>query len=527
MANERAWWQDAVIYQVVIRSFQDTDGDGIGDLRGLIQRLDYVQALGAGAIWLTPIYPSPWLDGGYDISDFCGIHPRLGTLETFEELVAESRQRGLRLILDWVPNHTSDQHPWFVAARSRRDDPKRNWYVWADPKPDGSPPSNWLSVFGGSAWTLDERTGQYYYHAFLPEQADLNWRSPEIRQAMHETIRCWLARGVGGLRIDAMDMLLEHERLPDNPPNPNFDPSGPADAAVIQQFTRDQPELHAIIAGFRRVAEEFPGTVLLGEAYMSAERLVTYYGTSEQPELHLPLNPLLLRESWQAECLARTINGYLAKLPPHAWPSWSLGNHDMNRLSGRARGKQKRNAALLLLTLRGTPTIYYGDEIGMHDVEVPPELGEDPQGRRQPHRNRDVARTPMQWSDEPQAGFSTGEPYLPVAPDYRKINVAASERDPQSLLYVYRQLTRLRTSDPTLRFGDQSPLEHHGPVLSYRRSTADRGLLVFLNLKPEPSTLDISQRARIVFSTDTQRQLDSVSSPLELRSDEGVILELQ
>lgn len=529
MTDELAWWQRGVIYQVFVRSFQDSNGDGIGDLPGLTSRLDYIRDLGAGAVWLSPIYPSPWLDAGYDVLDFENVEPRFGTMADLDRLIAAAEKRGIRIILDWVPNHTSDRHPWFQEARSGRDHPRRNWFIWADPATGGGPPNNWLSVFGGSAWQREPVSGQYYYHAFLPQQPDLNWQNPEVREAMYGNLAFWLARGVAGLRIDALDMLLEDPELPDNPPNPDFDPEGPPDTAVVQKFTRNQPELHAIVAELRRRADVFPNRVLLGETYMGAKQLAQYYGTPERPELHLPLNPLFLRQRWDADEMTCVINEYLEAIPSHGWPTWSLGNHDMNRVAGRATGDQLRVAAMLLLTLRGTPTVYYGDEIGMHDVPVPPERMEDPQGLRQPHRSRDVARSAMQWDDSRHAGFSTGEPSVVVAADYRAINVAGQQQEARSLLSLYRRLIALRQSERELAAGLQSPVMRQAPTIAYLRKVPNQRLLIVLNLAGDAYSFDFTgnaSRGQVLLRTTMQGEGAECPGQVQLQGNEGVILRL-
>ena len=530
MIQEMQWWQRAVIYQVWMRSFFDADGDGIGDLPGLISKLDYVRTLGAGVIWLSPIFPSPWADAGYDVSDFRGIHPRLGTLQDFDCLIDEAHRHGIRIVLDWPLNHTSDEHPWFEDARSSRDSRYRNWYIWANPKPDGSPPNNWLSVFGGSAWTFDEKTGQHYFHAFLAQQPDLNWRNPEVPTAMHDAMRFWLARGVDGFRVDAVDMLLKDPDFPDNPPNPDFDPSGPLDAAVFPVYNRNQPGVHEHIAAFRRVCGEFGDRVLLGEIYTSPEQIVRYYGTPALPELHLPLNPQLLTQRWDAKNIARGIQRYVDAVSPYGWPNWTWSNHDFHRLTSRAGADRLRVAAMLLLTLRGTPLIYYGEEIGMRDVEIPQELAEDPQGKTQPTRNRDVCRTPMQWNDGPNAGFTPGTPFFPIGADYRQINVASHQRDARSLWALYRRLIALRKAEPALTQGLQTQVVCRTPLLFFRRELSHRRLVVVLNMADDDRSFDFSDigpKVRLLLSTFLDREDELLENEVPLRGNEGLILALE
>lgn len=347
---------------------------------------------------------------------------------------------------------------------------------------------------------------------------------------MHDAMRFWLVRGVDGFRVDAADMLLENPRLPDNPPDPNFDPDGPLDGAVFQVHNRSQPGVHEHVAALRHMCGEFDDRVLLGEVYTSPENLASYYGTLAQPELHLPLNPLLLSQRWHAEEIANAIARYLGVVSSHGWPTWAWSNHDFRRLSGRAKTDQLRVAAMLLLTLRGTPFVYYGEEIGMHDVEVPPERAEDPQGRTQPTRNRDVARTPMQWNDGPNAGFTTGTTYLPVADDYRQINVASQARDPRSLLAVYRRLIALRKAEPALTDGLQTQVIRRGLLVSFRRELPHRRLLVILNMAGDNLSFDFSEvgpTARLLLSTFLDRENESCEHEVRLRGNEGVILALE
>jgi alpha-glucosidase len=409
-----------VIYQVYPRSFQDSNGDGVGDLPGILARLDHLMALGVDAIWISPIYPSPMADFGYDVADYTGIDPAFGTLADFDRLIAATHARGLRVILDYVPNHSSDRHPWFVESRASRSNARRDWYIWRDPAPDGGPPNNWLSEFGGPAWTLDKATGQYWYHAYLPEQSDLNWRNPRVREAMLEVLRFWLDRGVDGFRVDAIHHLFEDERLRDNPLNPGWRPGQSPARRVIRAHTMDQPEMQEAVAAMRRIADSYPGQrVLIGEAYLSIDRLMAYYGVG-LAGFQLPFNFHLLSTPWEAGAIATLIERYEAALPQGAWPNWVLGNHDRSRLASRLGPAQARVAAMLLLTLRGTPTIYQSEEIGMTDVPIPPEPVQDPWEWRVPGLGlgRDPVRTPMQWDAGTGAGFtSAAEPWLPLAED--------------------------------------------------------------------------------------------------------------
>ncbi|HYH21721.1 MAG TPA: alpha-amylase family glycosyl hydrolase [Azospirillum sp.] len=527
MADSFAWWQRGVIYQVYPRSFQDTDGDGVGDLRGIQARLDHLVDLGVDAVWISPIFPSPMADFGYDVSDHTGVDPAFGTLADVDALVAAAHGRGLKVILDYVPNHTSDRHPWFVESRASRDNPRRDWYIWRDPKPGGGPPTNWLSEFGGSAWEWDGATGQYYYHAYLKEQPDLNWRNPEVRAAMLDVLRFWFERGVDGFRVDAIHQLIEDEHLRDNPPNPDWRPGMPPARSVSRIHTMDQPEVHEAIAAMRRVAGEYgPDRLMIGEAYLPIDRLMGYYG-ADLTGFHLPFNFHLISTRWNAEAVAALIGRYEAALPPGGWPNWVLGNHDRPRVASRIGPAQARVAAMLLLTLRGTPTLYQGEEIGMTDVPIPPELVQDPWERNVPGLGlgRDPVRTPMPWDTGPNAGFTAGEPWLPLGADHRTRNVAVQAADPRSMLALHRALIALRRAEPALSVGSYTLLEATDDVLVYERRHAGRGIRVALNLgsRPQPA-VGTPVPGRILLSTHLDHTGESVDGAVLLRADEGLVI---
>jgi alpha-glucosidase len=522
------WWQVGVVYQVYPRSLQDSNGDGIGDLRGIIDRLDHFVWLGVDAIWISPIFRSPMADFGYDISDYRDVDPTFGTLADLDLLVAEAHRRGLRVLLDYVPNHTSIEHAWFRESRSSRDNPRRDWYVWADPKPDGSPPNNWLSIFGGSAWQFDRATGQYYLHLFLKEQPDLNWRNPLVRAEMYDTLRFWLDRGIDGFRIDVLWLLIKDDQLRDNPPNPAFLGAGGGFAydALLPEFTSDRPEMHDVVAEMRAVLDEYDERVMIAEIYLPTERLVTYYGSADRPEAHLPFNFQLVLSQWKAPVVGKALREYEAALPDHGWPNWVLGNHDQPRIATRAGRDQAAVAAMLLVTVRGTPTIYYGDEIGMSDVDIPEELRLDPARFEGPTSGgRDAQRTPMRWDGSANGGFTTGEPWLPIGDDVERINVAVQSTDEQSLLSLYRRLLELRRDEPALRSGSWAEMLVTDEVLVYERVTADRRLVVALNFSatPQQVTLDLTG-GRVLLSTDRSRDGEEVGSPLDLRPNEGLVL---
>jgi len=528
-AGIESWWQRGVIYQIYPRSFQDASGDGIGDLSGLVERLDYLVWLGIDAIWISPIFPSPMADFGYDISDYRDIDPRFGTLAEFDHLLAEAHRRGLRVLLDFVPNHTSDRHPWFVEARASRDNPKRDMYIWRDPAPDGGPPNNWPSNFGGSGWQWDEATKQYYYHAFLKEQPDLNWRNPEVRREMYDVLRFWLDRGVDGFRVDVIWHLIKDDRFRDNPTNPDWTPDMPPHHKVLPIYSADRPEVHEVVAEMRGILEEYGrDRLLIGEIYLPIARLITYYGR-ELRGAHLPFNFHLIETEWNARHLQRQIEEYEAALPEGGWPNWVLSNHDKPRIAARVGRQQARVAAMMLLTLRGTPTIYYGDEIGMTDVEIPPDRVEDPFERRVPGQGfgRDPQRTPMQWSGDPNAGFSSVSPWLPVAPDAARFNVETERGDPGSMLSLYRRLLALRRDSDALTIGRYTTVHASGDVLAYMREAEDERYLVVLNLGPAPAEIMVPGPCRIALATGSDRADEHLEEKLHLDGDEGVLIEMQ
>lgn len=508
----------------------DSNGDGIGDLRGITSRLDYLEWLGIDAVWISPIYPSPMADFGYDVSDYTAIHPMFGTMDDFDRLLEEVHSRGMKLILDFVPNHTSDQHPWFIESSSSRDDPKRDWYLWRDPKPNGEPPNNWLSVFGGSAWEWDEKTGQYYYHAFLKEQPDLNWRNPEVQEAMLDNMRYWFARGVDGFRVDVMWHMIKDRLFRDNPINPDYVEGESPYHRVIPAYSTDQPEVHDIVAMMRRVAEEYHERLIIGEIYLPIHVLVSYYG-EDGSGAHLPFNFQLVVLPWDAEEIDAAINEYEASLPSGGWPNWVLGNHDKSRIASRVGREQARVAAMLLLTLRGTPTMYYGDEIGMRDVEIPPDRVQDPAELNVPGLGlgRDPERTPMQWDSSENAGFTTGEPWLPIADDYREVNVETQIADPSSMLSLYKQLIEIRRREPALAVGIYLPYEVNEHVIAFIRQSEESGrrFLVVLNLSHETQTVPLGDdmAGRIILNTHLDREED-VAGEFVLREDEGVLVAL-
>jgi alpha-glucosidase len=526
------WWQTSVIYQIYPRSFQDTNGDGVGDMKGIEQRLDYLVDLGVDAIWISPIYPSPMADFGYDVADYRNVDPLFGTLADFDDLLAMAHDHGLRVLLDLVPNHTSVQHPWFIESRASRDNPKRDWYIWRDPVRGGGPPNNWISDFGGSAWEWDQTTSQYYYHAFLKEQPDLNWRNQDVRTAMYEMIRFWLDRGVDGFRIDVLWHMVKAADFPDNPLNNAWRPSMGEMHRVLQLHSTDQPEVHEIAAEMRAIADGYATAgrgerVLIGEIYLPLDRLVRYYG-QDRRGVHLPANFQLINAPWEARALATLIANYEAALPADAWPNWVLGNHDRPRVATRLGPAQARVAAMLLLTLRGTPTLYNGDELGLTDVTVPPDLVQDPRELREPGLGlgRDPVRSPMPWDGSSGAGFSTVAPWLPLNCDWPVCNVGCQIDDASSILTLHRRLLAARRTHSALSAGDFRLLDAVGNVLAYERWHDPERLIVALNLGVSTQRLILPELARgfrpLLSTVD-----DAVSigcGALSLRADEGVIL---
>jgi alpha-glucosidase len=521
------WWREAVVYENHLPSLRDGNGDGIGDLEGLIESLDYLGAtLGVDAIWIGPCYRSPLLDQGFDITDFTDIEPTFGDLATFDRLVEEAHRRGLRIIVDYIPNHTSDQHPWFLASRSSREDPKRDWYVWADPAPDGGPPNNWTAEIGGSTWELDEATGQYYLHTHLREQPDLNWRNPEVRAAMLDVLRFWLARGADGIRIDVAHVLMKDPELRDNPPSPPgqtnpFELQHPDFFGQLHVNDRRHPDVHDVLAEIRGVLDEF-GAVAIGEIEaMEWDAWAEYYGG-----VHLPFAFRLIETPWRADALRQVVHELEAALPDGAWPVLALGNHDRSRLASRIGRAQARVAAMLLLTLRGTPVWLYGDELGMVDVPVPRERQRDHFGLTSGGVSHDPARTPMPWSGGRNAGFSTADEsalWLPLSPEHATLNVEAQLGDPTSMLALCRALLALRRASAALRIGSyaEHPAGDEG-CLVYAREASGERMLVALNLTG--AARRVAASGEIVLSTALDRAGERIAGELALRPDEGVVV---
>jgi glycosidase len=496
---DRVWWKHGVVYQIYPRSFQDANGDGVGDLEGIRRRLDHLAWLGVDAIWISPFYPSPMADFGYDVADYCGVDPLFGGLADFDRLLAEAHRSGIRVVVDWVPNHSSDRHPWFVESRGSRASPKRDWYVWRDPRPDGSPPNNWYAAFGGPAWELDPATGQYYLHSFLAEQPDLNWRNPELVRAMHDTLRFWLDRGVDGFRTDVGHRIQKDPLLRDNPPNPDV-PEAFRQGFLGQLHLHDEnhPDVHPTYREIRRLLDSYGERMMVGEIYLfDPAEVAKYLGRGD--ELHLAFNFSFLRAPWDAAAFRREVERFEGLCPPEGWPTWTLSNHDVPRHATRygdpkLGDARARLAALMLLTLRGTPFLYYGEEIGMRNVPVPVERMQDPLARTlHPNLCRDGERSPMCWEAGPGAGFTSGDPWLPAGPQPPGTDVASQRADRSSLLWLYRDLLALRRASPALHAGSYRSREAPEGVLAYERRAGGEAARVALNFGDAACRVDLGE----------------------------------
>lgn len=565
MANLK-WWQTAVFYQIYPRSFADGNGDGIGDFSGIIEKLDYLKSLGIDALWISPHFPSPQFDCGYDISDYVNVEPQYGNLEQFKHFLEEAHQRGIRVVLDLVLNHTSDKHQWFIDSASSRDNPKRDWYVWRDGK-DGAPPNNWYSTFGGSAWEYDEKTDAYYYHFFFKQQPDLNWRNPEVKQAMFDAVRFWLDMGVDGYRLDAIGTIYEDEDIPDHAAGITQEElialsydrrTSPEEREKIApiweemfRYQHDRPGVHELMQELRAVIDEYEDRVLVGETDD-----ISFYGSGED-ELHLVFNfPLMHTRLLNPAWVRANQTERLALLPQLAWPCNTLGNHDSPRMYNRFGDGEHDDAIarqnlVLLLALKGTPFLYNGEEIGMTDYRdlrmdqfrdllayyfagMAKRFGGLPDDEILKIANetsRDKNRTPTQWANLPNAGFSPEgvETWLPVNPNYASgVNVADQENDPNSLLHFYRSVIAMRKANPALAEGAYQPLEDENEnVLCFVRTSANQRCLAVFNMTAQPQTLALDlpvERVEVLFSTHPRPE--AVLEALELQPFESLILEV-
>ena len=521
------WWRTAVLYQVYPRSFADSDADGVGDIPGIVDHLDHLQWLGIDGIWLSPVTVSPNADWGYDVADYCAVEPDLGTMADVDRLLDGAAERGIRVLMDLVPNHTSDRHPWFVEARSSPEAARRDWYVWADPAPDGSPPNNWVSSFGGPAWTLDPDSGQFYLHNHLPEQPDLNWWNDDVRHAFDAVMAFWFDRGVAGLRIDVCNIIVKDAQLRDNPPATEDDDF---EAQLFGQrpvFNGNRPEVHDVIRRWRTLADGYdPPRVLIGETPVKVDALARYYGDGAD-ELHLAFNFPFISAPFDAGVLRGIVEETEALLPPGAWPAWTGSNHDMSRLASRwAEGHDDRirAALLMLLCLRGTPVLYQGDEIGLGDVAVDHEDMRDPLGVLYwpAYAGRDAMRTPMPWRPGPGGGFTKPgtRPWLPLG-DTGGRNVEEQRSDPASILTFVRDVITLRRRTPDLQLGAYRSLATPDGVWAWRRGHA---VVVALNLTDHDAVVD-DVAGRVLVATDRRRDGETLSGPLRLRPWEGLVIE--
>ncbi|HZE87675.1 MAG TPA: alpha-amylase family glycosyl hydrolase [Methylomirabilota bacterium] len=497
--NTNFHWKDAIIYQIYPRSFQDSNGDGIGDLNGITKRINYLKSnslssLGVDAIWLSPFYPSPMKDGGYDISNYCNVDPQFGTLDDFDRLLTEAHNHELRVIIDFIPNHTSNEHEWFKESRSSKNNPKRDWYIWRDGKIDGSPPNNWISVFGGPAWLFDKKTEQYYLHSFAKEQPDLNWENPQVKKTMYDVIRFWLRRGVDGIRVDAFNQVLKDYSFADDPVNPLYK-EGKDDPynRLLHTHSKDVAGKLYTLKEICNVMDEFEQKLLITEAYLEIEDLLHYYKVGQKETLS-PFNFFMLRKPWKASIYKDFLKTYEKDRQVHDIGNFVLSNHDNPRIASRIGRNAARVASVLLFTLRGIPFIYYGDELGMKDGEIPSEYAQDPKEINNPGKglSRDPARTPMQWDRKPNAGFSTGKPWLPVVSDFMIYNVKNEQNDQDSFLSLYKTLIAIRKASPALRRGSYLAIEGtEDNILTFLREEAGEKIVVVLNFSSEEKQISL------------------------------------
>lgn len=529
------WYRRSVFYQIYPWSFKDSNGDGIGDIKGIIKKLDYLNdgttnSLGIGAIWISPIYPSPMKDFGYDISDYCGIDSRFGDIQIFDELVKKANDRGIKIMMDLVTNHTSNIHPWFVESSSSKNNPKRDWYIWHDPRPDGSPPNNWISVSGGSVWTMDEKTGQYYLHNFLPEQPDLNWRNPAVQTEMKKVIEFWIKRGVKGFRIDAANHFIEDSEFRDDPPNKSYvdGKHSPYDK-YSHTYSVNRPETKDIFGMMCDIADNNEEIFIVSETYLGIRDIKNFYSFC-QTSIHAPFNFLLMGQHWNALAFRKSIDAFEKILRPKDIPVYAIGNHDHSRLV-TVRGKlQARALGLLLLTLRGTPFIYYGDEIGMEDGIIPKSESRDGFIGKGNSYNRDPERTPMQWNTTENAGFSTGRPWLPVSEKFKIQNVETEANDPRSIFNMYRKLITYRNQSEILLSGNYYSITTDSRnIFAYIREFKNERLMVLINFSDQT----ISERLvtglhNVVMSSLMDIPTDTViSESISMRPYEAYLIKLE
>ncbi|MBI2381277.1 MAG: alpha-glucosidase [Gammaproteobacteria bacterium] len=497
------WWRGAVTYQIYPRSFLDSDGDGVGDLPGIYSRLDYIAGLGVDAIWISPFFKSPMADFGYDIADYRAVDPLFGSLEDFDRIVERAHGLGLKLMIDQVLSHTSAEHAWFKESRESRDNPKADWYVWADAKADGSPPNNWLSIFGGVAWTWEPRRGQYYLHNFLSSQPDLNFHNPEVRAAALDNLRFWLARGVDGLRLDAINFCFHDRLLRDNPPKPEalrtgrgFSADNPY-AFQYHWYNNTQPGNLEFLQELRALLDEFPDVAALGEI-SSEDSLATTAEYTAAGRLHMGYSFELLTADFSAGHIRRTVTELEAQLS-EGWPCWAISNHDVVRVASRWGGANPPPTlapmlSALVSSLRGSVCVYQGEELGLTEAELPFEALQDPYGIAfwPSFKGRDGCRTPMPWDPSPDAGFTSGKPWLPVSEDHRALAVSVQEAQADSCLQHFRRFLAWRRGQPALRWGAVQMLDTPEPVLAFLREHEGQSLLCAFNLGAEAVDLSLA-----------------------------------
>ncbi len=533
----KTWANVNALYQIYPRSFKDTDGDGVGDLKGIAQQIEYLRgrhkALGVDAVWISPFYPSPMADFGYDVSDYNNIHPLFGTLEEFKEVLDNAHDHGLKVVIDFVPNHTSDQHPWFQDALKGRDSKYRDFYIWHDPK-DGGVPNNWVSIFGGSMWEYDQKSGQYYCHTFLKEQPDLNWENPAVREEMKKSLEFWLDLGVDGFRVDAVSHLGKDYTFPDEPANPNYiGPPGTYDSC-IRKYSKLLPNMHDYLRELTNTVENYPDKIMFYELMPDGEiglsindQFYSMYDVNAR--IGLPFNFGGMFLPWGAKPMGDYVRNFQDMLRTGDRPAYCFSNHDQSRIVSRFGRKQARLIAMLLLTLPGIPAIYYGDEIAMENVHIPPEKRQDPASAENPMGGRDPERTPMQWNAKKHGGFTPAEPWLPLSKNYRRYNVEAQMKNKNSMYNLYRQLLTLRNKDETMIKGDYQEISNDGrrDVLVYERRHADGRYMVALNFSRWYRTVKVPKNSEIIcFTAPSRKPVKAPVTGIVLGPYEGVVIAL-
>ncbi len=528
----RTWPLNAIVYQIYPRSFQDSNNDGVGDLRGIISRLKYLETLGINTIWLSPIYPSPMVDFGYDVADYCDIDPVYGNLDDFKVLLTECHKHNIKLLMDLIPNHTSTQHKWFLESKKSKKNPYRDYYIWKDPHPGrGGKPNNWLSCFGGSGWELDPETGQYYLHSFAREQADLNWRNPKVVSEMLNVLRFWLDLGIDGFRVDVPEWMIKDSQFRDEPENPEYiaGPQSDPYQKLIHKYTHAQPEYLEIIKQFIGVLESYNDKFMVTEVWSPSEQMIKVYNEIER-DFFAPFNFFIITHTWSAQVHREVIDHYDSRVTHAYTPTYVLGSHDKPRLATRIGNAQLRVAALLLFTLRGIPFIYYGEEIGMEDTVIPPDKIHDPLEKNVPGLGlgRDPERTPMQWDDSEFAGFSRHEPWLPVNEKYTKVNVSEQKKSNDSLYALYKELITLRQNSSALLYGKYSSWETGvDDIFAYSRHSGSEVVLVILNYSNRAHKITLPfRKGKLILDTHgvISKGTDMLLYNLEVPANNGYLV---